>query len=363
MLPPEDIEDDGSAVLPGVVSRRELLEALVAAAGLAMLGCRPDARPKSAGTPPGSPSLESIDRLREILRASPDHLVARSRELIARRDLDGIVAFVRDRIAVLPAPTPNGDPLTAARWGSQAALRGGAGTLRERADLLASLLTAAGATATVAAMDRPSAIDQSALAAVPAQRFEPDADDLQALWQQTTRGLAPWPGKGDDALDAVAERISKHILGTLPASALEATPWPDELPRSIPVVAVESGGRTRWAIALGKIGFVDSQPAGLTTSLSTVDIPTVEVSVAVALAPPRGADTDGAALHDVARGRWSAANVAGKHVELTFAPPILPADLVGRSPNEFPPACRCCASSPPRVVIPTRPGSARRSPW
>lgn len=336
MQPPEDIPDDGFPVLPGVISRRELLEALVAAAGLSMLGCRPDARPKSAGTPAGSPSLESIDRLREILRASPDHLVARSRELIARRDLDAIVAFVRDRIAVLPAPAPTGDPLTAARWGAQAALRGGAGTLRERAELLASMLTAAGAKATVAAIDRPSAIDRAALAAVPAARFAPAAADLEALWQQATRGLAPWPGKGEDALDAVAERISRRILDALPASAREAAPWPDELPRSIPVVEVESGGRTRWVIALGKLGLVDAPPAGLTKALNTVDIPGVELSVAVALAPPRGAATDGSALHEVARGRWSAADVAGKHVELTFVPPVPPAELVGRSPDDFP---------------------------
>ena len=336
MQPPEEIRDEGLAVPPGVVSRRELLEALVAAAGLAVLGCRPDARPTHAGTPPGAPSLESIDRLREILRASPDHLVARARELIARRDLDAIVAFVRDRIAVLPAPTPTGDPLTAARWGAEATLRGGAGTLRERAELLASLLTAAGARATVAAIDRPAAIDRAALAAVPAARFAPDAADLEALWQQATKGLAPWPGKGEDALDAVADRISRHILDALPASAREAAPWGDDLPRSIPVVQVESSGRTRWAIALGKVGFQDSPPAGLTTSLNTVDIPAVELSVAVALAPPRGAVTDGSALHEVARGRWSAAEVAGRHVELTFVPPVPPAELVGRSPDDFP---------------------------
>lgn len=313
------------------LSRRNFLHAGLAAAGMAALGgCSSDAVRRTAS------GLDPIHRLQMILRQSPDHLVARSRELVQQGDIEKIVAFVRDRIGVLPAPTRGGDPLTAARWGADATLRGGAGTLRERAELLAGLLTAGGAKATVVSIERPSTVDHVALADRVATPFAPDADRLAALWKQATGGAAPWPARVADTLDDVADRVAQRLLAALPPEALQANPWPDDLPARIPAVAVESGGGTRWAIAVGKVGLVDREPAGLSTSLSPVDLPQVEVSLAVALLPPRGAVTDGSVIHEVAKGRWSAAEVAGRHIEVTFIPAAPPSDLVGQRPEAFP---------------------------
>ncbi|HVW27957.1 MAG TPA: hypothetical protein VHC69_21485 [Polyangiaceae bacterium] len=90
--------------------------------------------------------------MRDALRSSPDSLADRAAALVAAKDAQGLFTFVRDQIATLP-------PVTAAteksrRWGALAALRGGAGTPRERADLLALLLQRAGfTTASVVAGD------------------------------------------------------------------------------------------------------------------------------------------------------------------------------------------------------------------
>ncbi|HEX3595144.1 MAG TPA: hypothetical protein VHU80_08585, partial [Polyangiaceae bacterium] len=89
--------------------------------------------------------------MREALRASPDSLADRAAKLVAAKDARGLFEFVRDEIVTLP-------PLTAAtekstRWGSAAALRGGAGTPRERAELLATLLGRAGFRASVVVGD------------------------------------------------------------------------------------------------------------------------------------------------------------------------------------------------------------------
>jgi hypothetical protein len=72
------------------------------------------------------------------VRASPDHLPARAANLVAAGDPASLYEFVRDEIVTYP---PRVDSLTASdttiRWGTRATLRGGAGTPREKADLLA----------------------------------------------------------------------------------------------------------------------------------------------------------------------------------------------------------------------------------
>ena len=79
------------------------------------------------------------------LKASPDHLVAGADAVVATRDPVKIHAFVRDQIATYP---PSDDGFANApilrRWGTKATLRGGAGTPREKADLLVSLYGRAG---------------------------------------------------------------------------------------------------------------------------------------------------------------------------------------------------------------------------
>lgn len=85
--------------------------------------------------------------MREALRSSPDSLADQADKLVAAKDTRGLFAFVRDSIATLPPVTSSTEKST--RWGPAATLRGGAGTPRERADLLASLLQRAGLQASV----------------------------------------------------------------------------------------------------------------------------------------------------------------------------------------------------------------------
>jgi hypothetical protein len=85
--------------------------------------------------------------MREALRSSPDSLADQADKLVAAKDAPGLFAFLRDSIAALPPVTSSTEKST--RWGPAATLRGGAGTPRERADLLASLLRQAGLQANV----------------------------------------------------------------------------------------------------------------------------------------------------------------------------------------------------------------------
>jgi hypothetical protein len=84
--------------------------------------------------------------LRDALRTSPDHRTARAEALIAGGDPDAILAFVRDEIGLVPPTSIDGFvPKHRQRlFGARGALRGGVGTMRDRAELLAWMMTEAG---------------------------------------------------------------------------------------------------------------------------------------------------------------------------------------------------------------------------
>lgn len=93
---------------------------------------------------PVVPEIDAYDAWREmlaVLRDSPDHSYARADRIAQTADPQAIFEYVRDEIAMLP-PSPGSffDAENAVRWGARATLRGGAGTPRERAELLRALL-------------------------------------------------------------------------------------------------------------------------------------------------------------------------------------------------------------------------------
>src|SRR5262245_7034341 len=101
------------------------------ASAVVLAGCH-----KKNGTiPPGSTdavigcSIQSpYDVLRIIkksLEQSPDHLSSQAQQLIAQKDPEAIFRFVRDNIAVYPAPY-FGNPETTMLFGVRGTLRGGA---------------------------------------------------------------------------------------------------------------------------------------------------------------------------------------------------------------------------------------------
>ena len=139
------------------LSRRQVLAGTSAAAFAALVAaCTGRGDPRRPG-PVGTVTERALKLLREAAEASPDHLAARAEELVEAKDANGLVALVRDRVAVIPWPA-NDYPEAARRWGSRATLRGAQGTPRDRAELLAWLLTRAGFAATVRVADRPAAI-------------------------------------------------------------------------------------------------------------------------------------------------------------------------------------------------------------
>jgi hypothetical protein len=310
------------------LSRREFLAAANAGALLLLLeSCSLGPLGRGSSSPQSSASLirQALTNLRAALRASPDHLAFRAESVVASKDSAKIVDFVRDSLAVVP-PWGAADDYTAIRWGRGAALRGGQGTLRERADILADLLTRAGFKATVMAADRPSSIG------------------IAQMYRQRTPAFSPAAGKVDSARSllrqaglpaAQAQRPftagpdpAAAILAALPADLQQARVRTDLLPQVVPVVQFAEGGKTRYAFALDDLGVSDSAPPGLRSGGGTSDAPAVSITVSALSEPAVGSTTAGGRLIDLVSATWRLDKVAGRQVLLTFSPTAGPQAVI-----------------------------------
>ncbi|HEY8258274.1 MAG TPA: hypothetical protein VIG08_11530 [Gemmatimonadales bacterium] len=276
----------------------------------------------SGGGLAGAPDLSQLNgflrELRDAIRTSPDHLSARAEAIVARRDPLEAVRFVRDEIAVLPS----GFPTTAASWGPRATLRAGAGTLRERSEVLAGMLAVMGIDARVREIDRPSAMTAMKLWRPRPHAFEPDPAKLRPLFSKA--GITP-PRPAAFGVDHDAERAIKEmadaLLSRMPSAARRASRTaPRDLPDRIPVVEYSAGGRRVIAVAAGDLdvlGTVSSEPR----DPGVMQVPAVDVVVSVALNPPVGSTLDPSRTYEVLRASWPADHLAGRRLTLTFPVP------------------------------------------
>ncbi len=301
------------------MSRREFLIAANAGALLLLLeSCSlgPIGRSNASPPPGGSARQQALRLLRDAIRASPDHLTQRSADLVAAKDDTKIVEFVRDRLGVVPGPYAGDDPGLARRWGSAAALRGGLGTLRERADILSDMLTRAGFPATVSVATRPQAIGLAELYQPRSTPFAPDQGRIEKaakLLRQDGFSAATSPGTFDPGPDATAA-----ILNALPASLQVARLRTDLLPDSVPVVVFDQGGKKRYAFALGNLGIADAPPTGLRAMPVGEATPSITVTLWGLSNPPPGSTTPRGRLVELANHQWPSDALVGHQLLVTF---------------------------------------------
>jgi len=305
------------------MSRREFLGAANAAALLLLLeSCSlgPIARgAASPSIPAGRTAYEQgLLLLRQAVRASPDHLAQRAADLVTSRDATKIANFVRDRIAVVPGQYPGDDANLVRRWGLSATLRGGQGTLRERADVLADMLTRAGFPASVSTANRPAAIDLGQLYRLRTTDFAPDQAAIDAAKKVLHDAGLPAPA-APQPFDAGPDPV-QSILSALPAPLQLARVRSDLLPTKVPVVVFDDGGKKRYAFALGDLPIADTSPAGLAAAGDAEPTPAVKITVSALSNPPAGSSTPRGKLIDLVSGHWPSDMIVGRQVLLTFPP-------------------------------------------
>lgn len=332
----------------GRIGRRALLAGVGAAAVLAgVKGCGRLRQDDKA-------SIEQALRLlREAVRASPDHLGRRADEVAGSSDAGRIVAFVRDRIAVVPQLSEGTDVLSGRIGGPAAVLRGGAGTLRDRADLLAGLLGRAGFRAEVRTADRPAAITQQVLYRPRQSGFEPDRERLDRARDILGRaGLRIDPPAAGPAVPDPVPRL----LAALPGRTHQGRA--DLLPASVPVVRYDDHGTVRYAFALGDLDPVTEEPPGLSSGVETGPLPAITVTVFGLANPTRGSRVPRGELIRLVHGEWPADAVLGRQLLLTFVPPRGAQALLAADPADLPlrvPTLRVQAPGRPKDLVATGP--------
>jgi hypothetical protein len=290
----------------GITRRRFLAGAGLATVAVVAAACDsksvPTTGPTGSGNAPvpegsgatGSqaPLTDGSGAYAELLRAvrgSPDHLPRVAASLVAANDVDAIIAFVRDRITTYPAADDApGDTMGRMRFGVRGTLRGGAGTHRDKVELLADLLKQAGRQVEIVG------VEVAALAAAtpgaPADlgsgsryfkriaraAFKPDITPQRLA---AVRQLLNLPAQAP-ALAALDEggrnatALADSLLPMLGADAKADRPYRDAPITNLPIVLVTEGSEKKIAEPWTGVGLrpLGSLPVGFAFPGGTLPI-------------------------------------------------------------------------------------------
>jgi hypothetical protein len=246
----------------------------------------------SGATGSQAPLTDGSGAYAELLRAvrgSPDHLPRVAASLVAAKDVDAIIAFVRDRITTYPAADDApGDTMGRMRFGVRGTLRGGAGTHRDKVELLADLLKQAGRQVEIVG------VEVAALAAAtpgaPADlgsgsryfkriaraAFKPDITPQRLAAVRQLLNL-PAQAPAQAALDEGgrnATALADSLLPMLGADAKADRPYRDAPITNLPIVLVTEGSEKKIAEPWTGVGLrpLGSLPVGFAFPGGTLPI-------------------------------------------------------------------------------------------
>jgi hypothetical protein len=319
-------------------------------------------RSGAAGEDAAGDAVDDVLRLlQQAVRASPDHLASQAERTVASRDADAIVHFVRDNISVHPHRV-NLAAESDRRWGSSATLRAGTGTPRDRVELLAQLLRAAGFTATVMAAARPADITIDALYRPRHLAFAPDeklmakaADAARAAGMVVPDAAAASEQSSATTVNDEVETLATAIVNALPPGAIDQIiQRSDLLPDRLPVVRYEVDGQSRYSFAVGDLDPTSAAPADARPLDAQALADKVTVTVKGVFNPPAGSRTPRAELVDLVSATWPLAEVIGRPISVTFDAVGAPADIVHAGLGAMPIRVPSLRLQLPRADAPAR---------
>jgi len=315
-----------------MLTRRQFL-ALAALTSATLAACGPGAEPQPTPTPtaPKMPTpmpsptprplsfFEALAALHKAVRASPDHLMARAEALVAARDAEALARFVRDSLTVYPADKHDiGGVLTGWRWGTRATLRGGAGTPREIAELLAALLRRAGFQAEVVEMpQQDKLVVADLLRHAPPLPFAPEVDQATLVAVQSALNLPPpRPPQILDAEGRDSAALAAPLLTALGEQARALLPFnTNERLFYLPSVQLMLDGQPQLVNLWAREGPIFVPP---TRVLKPIEPHRPPLNVVVRLEAARSdAPAERFVLVEKA---WSAEDLVGRQIEIAFVP-------------------------------------------
>lgn len=292
--------------------------AAVAAALLGACSEPPAPTPDAAPEPPDPAVLarSAYDDLLTSVRASPDHLIARAERAVAAQDVMALVALVRDDVLTYPGIYYDASQPDDVRWGPRATLRGGAGTPREKADLLVQLLREAGVAADVIRVDfsgelRDSLLGQSRPAFAPAPL--PAGSFARAAFQPPDELVIADEGGRDSR--ALADQL--HALAPPEDAAVF-----DTYVTALPAVAFELDGEQLYVVPALR----DSEPTPVDDGMSLEPLEAASYEQVTVRLTARRASSD--AIDVLAEGSWGVDQLAGRRIVGQFVPTIEPQTML-----------------------------------
>jgi len=258
------------------------------------------------------------------VRTSPDHLGAGAARLVAARDPEAIFRFVRDEIVTFP-PQPDGfqNAVSGTRWGIAATLRCGAGTPREKAELLTDLLTHVGVSAEVVQGHLDESVDRRLLLRPnPIRPFEPQIDEARVdRWLRVLESDESPPNDIDPG-GVDSRPIADVLIARLPAGT--SAPGFDWTVDSVPLVRAEVGGQE---VLLNPLVPDTKFGEPLADGVASVGPPSappnieIELQVSTTLHPETRTT--------VAAGSWPVERLVGRQLVARFVPAGDPASSFG----------------------------------
>ncbi|MGA8039577.1 MAG: hypothetical protein WCA93_05655 [Acidimicrobiia bacterium] len=254
------------------------------------------------------------DAALHAVRASPDHLTQRAADLATTGDVDAILRFVAGEIVTYP-PRADGfaNAVTQTRWGRRGVLRCGAGTPREKAELLSDILHDAGLDAEVV-MGKLEDDGLTMLRPSPDRVFAPGVDAQTLDGWLTQMGTVPSPIEELDPEGTLADELTSSLLSRL-SDRPGADPAFSTALDLVPLVRVSIDGResildpsTPGATA------IDSSQVPVSTPPPPSPLPSVEVDLAIATSDHPGSRIT------VASGSWPLDRLVGRRLIARFLP-------------------------------------------
>ncbi|HEY6559090.1 MAG TPA: VWA domain-containing protein [Polyangiaceae bacterium] len=271
-------------------------------------------------------------RVREALRQSPDHLAARADARVAAKNAEGLFHFVRDDIATYPPSDHSFESaLFAQRWGTRGTLRGGAGTPREKAELLVELYERAGFEAEVVRGDPdPARLDgKKILLRSVARLFAPAITSAESATYLQALGHSSAPPR--TLIDADGARTRQLAASLLPLLPTDASAPFDFTLGPIPLVRVRVDGTWKFANPIAP-GAAFGDPVTLAEPIPTGG---------AGATPPLFVKLEGARADapyerfTLVERRYEAEDVVGRRVHIGFAPPASTDTLLTTHPKNL----------------------------
>ncbi|MAI90370.1 hypothetical protein [Ponticaulis sp.] len=253
------------------------------------------------------------------MRQSPDHSAGRAASLVQTGDLSAIHGFVRDEIRLISTESHRFSFGNVVRYGTRAALRAGAGTAREKAELLAELIRQTGADAEVVDIAKPGRAETAGLFF---RDFEQDFDpEFSAAQMASWRDRLGEPAEGAGAVqidDSGTEDIARQLRGLLSDDQFEDIGrgrYDDRSFGRYPVVRITQAD---GAVLLADPHRPEAELTAWPEDLRTYDTPAAESDLAVSVSLSATMSDSMDEPVEIARGEWQADEVAGRQLRIGF---------------------------------------------